>query len=182
MSRRRRVLFFFLFTSLGAWLLLLILARLREPGDRVDAPSDSSRFHFSLIEDGLYLGGAVAEPPPGTQAVLNLCDQADSYQCEVQLWEPIPDKAPAPSLDWLRRMVDFIDQQQTASRTTFVHCRYGQSRSVMVVAAYLMFKHRWTRDQALDFIRAKRPSAGPNDAFLDRLSEWGQLLRGRGSE
>jgi len=28
---------------------------------------------YALIEDGLYMGGYVDEPPPGTNAVLNLC-------------------------------------------------------------------------------------------------------------
>jgi hypothetical protein len=179
MSARRRFLVFLLLGCLGVSLLLLVLARFLAPADRADIPADSSRFHFSLIEDGLYVGGAVAEPPPDTQAVLNLCEKADQYQCAEQLWEPIPDREPAPSLEWLRRMVDFIDKQRAAGRTTFVHCRYGQSRSVMVVAAYLMFKKGWKRDQTLDFIRSKRPIAAPNDAFLERLLEWERLFPGK---
>ncbi len=65
--------------------------------------------NYSLIEDGLYLGGDVARPPPGTRAVLNLCEKPDSYRADVALWEPIADAEPAPDVEWLRRMVQFVD-------------------------------------------------------------------------
>ncbi len=135
--------------------------------------------NYSLIEEGLYMGGAVAKPPPGTTAVLNLCEKADPYQCEVHRWEPIPDSAPAPSLDWLRRMVEFIDAQRRAGLTTYVHCFAGVSRAGMVVTAYEMFKNNWTRDEALAFVRSKRPITRPNSAFMERLNEWEQVLKGQ---
>src|SRR5450759_3593068 len=90
---------------------------------------------YSEIEDGLWMGGMVAEPPPGTQAVLNLCRAEDSFSVEVQKREPIRDAAPAPTLDWLRQQVMFIDSQRVAGRVVFVHCENGASRSGMVVAA-----------------------------------------------
>jgi protein-tyrosine phosphatase len=122
----------------------------------------------------------VARPPRGTTAVLNLCRIEDPYSCEAHAWEPIPDSAPAPSLDWLRRMVEFVDANRRAGRTTFVHCRAGVSRSGMVVAAYLMFKNKWGRDEALDFVRSKRPSTQPNPAFMQLLAEWERALRKQG--
>ena len=41
------------------------------------AASDERDFNYSLIEEGLYMGGDVARPPPGTKAVLNLCEKKD---------------------------------------------------------------------------------------------------------
>lgn len=35
--------------------------------------------NYSRIEEHLYLGGAVASPPWGTRAVLNLCEKEDPY-------------------------------------------------------------------------------------------------------
>jgi len=132
---------------------------------------------YSLVEKGLYMGGAVEKPPPGTQAVLNLCQDKDGYQCDVHTWDPIPDRAPAPGLDWLRKQVDFVAAQRKAGRTVFVHCRAGISRSTMVVTAYLMQKHHWTRDRALEFVRSKRPIVQPNPAFMDLLLEWERALK-----
>src|SRR5256885_12042051 len=99
--------------------------------------------NYSRIEDGLWLGGFVAEPPAGTQAVLNLCEAEDPYRAEFHKWEAIRDGEPAPSLDWLRAQLAFIESQRTAGRTVFVHCRNGVSRSGMVLAAYLMRRESW---------------------------------------
>jgi hypothetical protein len=129
--------------------------------------------NYTEIEGGLYVGGDEKAPPFGTTAVLNLCEQDDPYRAEVYRWEPIPDNAASlPDPGWLRRMVVFIDENLQAGRTTYVHCRNGVSRSGMVVVAYEMFKHHWTRDEALEFVRSKRPMVRPNPAFMERLLEW----------
>jgi hypothetical protein len=127
--------------------------------------------NYSEIEDGLWLGGSVAEPPPGTRAVLNLCEREDSYRTESDRWEPIPDAAPAPGLDWLRAQVGFIEAQRAAGRTVYVHCRNGASRSGMVVVAYYMARKDWSRDQAMEFVRSRRPDVRPNPAFMKLLLE-----------
>jgi hypothetical protein len=170
MKRFRLVLLGLLLVGgLAAWLILRYVER-SYPAGGAD---------YSLVEDGLYMGGNVAEPPPGTRAVLNLCRQADRYRAEVHVWKGIPDAEPAPSLDWLREAVEFVDAQRRAGRTTFVHCRNGVSRSGMVVVAYLMARHHWDRDRALAFLRSRRPGARPNPAFMERLSDWQRALPGR---
>ena len=35
------------------------------------------------------------------------------------------DAEPAPTLDWLRVQVEFIDAERAAGRTVYVHCRNG---------------------------------------------------------
>src|SRR4051794_33571107 len=85
--------------------------------------------NYSLIEEGLYLGGYVPQPPPGTRAVLNLCETEDRYQVESHRWVPIRDAEPVPALEWLREQVTFIEQERAVGRTVFVHCRNGVSRS-----------------------------------------------------
>ena len=122
------------------------------------------------------MGGAVAAPPRGTRAVLNLCEKEDPYRCEFHFWEPIADSEPAQSLDWLRRMADFLDEKQRAGVTTYVHCRNGVSRSGLVVVAYEMRKNHWTRDEALAFVRSKRPITRPNPAFIRLLLEWERIV------
>ena len=133
--------------------------------------------NYTPIEDRLYLGGAVAKPPRGTQAVLNLCESEDRYRCSVHIWEPMVDNEPAPSLDWLRRMVGILDNWQREGLTTYVHCLNGVSRSGMVVIAYEMHKNHWSRDEALEFVRAKRPIVRPNPAFMQRLLEWERVVK-----
>ncbi|HEY1861319.1 MAG TPA: dual specificity protein phosphatase [Gemmataceae bacterium] len=133
--------------------------------------------NYTQIEVCLYMGGAGKSPPFRTDAVLNLCELDDPYRTPVYLWEPIADAAPAPDLDWLRRLVHFLDEQQQADRITYVHCRNGVSRSGFVIIAYEMHKNHWTRDQTLDFVRKKRPDVRPNPAFMERLLEWEREIR-----
>jgi hypothetical protein len=163
--QRRNLLVLVLLVCIGAWFSLEWLARSyrQEP--------------YSLVEEGLYVGGSVVEPPPGTTAVVNLCDRVDPYPVDACLWEPILDGGKAPDMDWLRKMVEFIDVSRRAGNTVYVHCNAGVSRSGFVVTAYLMYEHRWARDQALEFVQSKRPQIQPNPAFMQRLAEWEQALK-----
>lgn len=58
-------------------------------------------------------------------------------------------------------MVKYIDDQLKKGHNVVVHCFAGQQRSAAVVAAYLVDKMNMTVDQAIDFIKSKKP-----DAFL----------------
>jgi protein-tyrosine phosphatase len=62
----------------------------------------------------------------------------------------------------------------------FVHCRNGVSRSGMVVVAYLMAREGWSRDEAVAFVRSRRPGLRPNPAFMKLLLEWEQSLEAGG--
>jgi len=132
---------------------------------------------YAPIVDGLYMGGRVKAPPPLTTAVLNLTFLPDPYRCEVHAWMPILDSAPAPGLAWLRKAVDWIEEQRQCGRTTYVHCRRGVSRSSLVVTAYLMRKYDLPLDQALALVRRQRPAANPNRAFMALLRRWERELR-----
>jgi hypothetical protein len=133
--------------------------------------------NYSRIEEGLWLGGFVTETPPGCEAVLNLCESEDPYRMASHKWEPIRDAEPAPSLDWLRQQISFIESERAAGRIVFVHCRNGVSRSGMVMAAYLMWREKWSRDKALEFLRSRRPGVRPNPAFMQLLAEWEKSLK-----
>uniref|UniRef100_A0A1I7VPR1 protein-tyrosine-phosphatase n=1 Tax=Loa loa TaxID=7209 RepID=A0A1I7VPR1_LOALO len=50
-----------------------------------------------------------------------------------------------------------------------VHCEAGVSRSVFVVAAYLMQKLQWSSSKAIEYIQRIRPIALPNDGFVQQL-------------
>ena len=166
LSRRLTILLLLLLACLAAWLVLLMVRSQQE------SPN------YSEIEDGLWMGGFVHDFPPGTDVVLNLCETKDNCPPGVVCdWQAIPDAAPGPSLDWLRDRVSFVSQQRQAGRTVYVHCAAGVSRSGMVVVAYLMQRNHWSRDQALEFVREKRPQVRPNPAFMELLLEWERLLK-----
>lgn len=133
--------------------------------------------NYSQIEPGLWLGGFVDAPPPGVTAVLNLCETKDPYSAEIHAWEPIRDAEPAPSLEWLKERVAWIDAQRAAKRDVYVHCQQGVSRSGMVVTAFVMRRDGLSRDEALATLRAKRPDVRPHPTFMRLLEEWQAALK-----
>lgn len=62
-----------------------------------------------------------------------------------------------------------------------VHCAEGISRSVSVVAAFLIAQYGWTPSQAIQYIKAKRRVADPNPGFVGQLHEYAELLKRRPS-
>jgi protein-tyrosine phosphatase len=124
------------------------------------------------------MGGLVAQPPPGTRAVLNVCGVTDSYRTAVYQWSPINDGPPPPSLGWLSQMVQFVATQRRAGATTYVHCQAGVSRSGLVTVAYVMSEHRWGVEQALFFVKSRRPQTNPKPAFMPLLNQWQQSVLG----
>lgn len=61
------------------------------------------------------------------------------------------------------------DKQTKHKGSILVHCAQGTSRSVTVVAAYLMFKYKLTCSQALHAVKRKISEAEPNPGFVKQL-------------
>lgn len=57
-----------------------------------------------------------------------------------------------------------------------VHCQKGRSRSVTVVAAYLMRCNGWTATDTLQYVATLRPVIEPNLGFLFRLRDMGRSM------
>ncbi|ONH66801.1 Tyrosine-protein phosphatase YVH1 [Cyberlindnera fabianii] len=55
------------------------------------------------------------------------------------------------------------------STGVLIMCQAGVSRSVTVMAAYLMKKYNLTPQQALHAIKRKRPMSDPNESFIEQL-------------
>src|ERR1043165_1382140 len=99
-TARRTVLFALLVAALASWPLLKWLER------TYDIPEN-----YAEVEPGLWMGGDTEAPPPGTFATLNLCEKDDPYRTEAYVWDAIVDAAPAPSVDWLKKKVEWVESQ-----------------------------------------------------------------------
>lgn len=60
-----------------------------------------------------------------------------------------------------------------------VHCAEGISRSVSVVAAFLMAAYGWAPMDAVTYIKGKRRVANPNFGFVQQLHEYARNELGR---
>ncbi|KAJ7774470.1 hypothetical protein DFH07DRAFT_100311 [Mycena maculata] len=65
--------------------------------------------------------------------------------------------------------ITFIQAELDKGRGVLVHCQAGMSRSVTIVAAYLMCTQNIDTQSALDIIRKARPNIEPNPGFLLQL-------------
>lgn len=95
----------------------------------------------------------------------------------TRLYVPVVDK-PSEGLriakffcstyEWIQRALDGTENCDNPNRV-LVHCQAGVSRSATIVCSYLIQRHCWTLDEALDHLRRARPIVLPNSGFLQEL-------------
>lgn len=68
--------------------------------------------------------------------------------------------------------IQFIEEGMKKGKNVLVHCLGGRSRSVTIVASYLMFKLNISSQEAIEFIQKKHTAAYPNTGFLKQLKEF----------
>lgn len=67
------------------------------------------------------------------------------------------------------------DHTVKKSGRVLVHCTLGISRSITIIAAYIMWRWGFGAARALQFIKEKRNTASPNEGFIDQLLVWEEL-------
>lgn len=65
--------------------------------------------------------------------------------------------------------IAFIQAELDKGRAVLVHCQAGMSRSVSIVAAYLMYTRKIDPQESCKMIRSKRWFAEPNLSFHRQL-------------
>jgi predicted protein tyrosine phosphatase len=93
---------------------------------------------------------------------------------------PLADNGATRFADHLPAAFAFIDAARAEGRPVAVYCQAGKSRSVSVVAAYLMREEQIDFGAAMERIRRTRPVADPNIAFCMQLQELTDALHGGG--
>ncbi|MFI5342689.1 MAG: dual specificity protein phosphatase family protein [Chlamydiales bacterium] len=130
------------------------------------------------IIPGLYLGNeaAASHLPLNFTNVLCFRTELQKNPSNRMIWKgiQIPDKAGAHMLPYFQESYEFLE---SAKGDTLVHCRYGRSRSPVVVIAYLMKKFDVPFDKAYRFVRLKRPTIEPNSGFIEELKVYERILR-----
>ena len=95
--------------------------------------------------------------PLGVAAVLCLkddcCDERDDRFCVMSV--PLVD-GPGNNPRQLKEAIDFIDDILNEGERILVHCHAGRSRSVCVVARYLMSRRGMSRESSIALIESRR--------------------------
>lgn len=63
----------------------------------------------------------------------------------------------------------FLDDARLHSAPTYVHCKAGKSRSVMLVMAYLIHSNRWSLRKSYAYVVERRRDVSPNIGFVAEL-------------
>lgn len=87
----------------------------------------------------------------------------------------------APCQEKLRLGVDFLRQHRAAGHTVYVHCKAGRTRSATLVGCYLMQRHHWTAERAVQFIKEARPHILLGPKQWSALHEYARWQKERGS-
>ncbi len=134
----------------------------------------------SQITPELHVGGQYRQRgwrrlrQRGITAVVNLRaefdDEAAGIAPERYLHLPTADDYP-PSLDELRRGVDFIRAEIRRGGAVYIHCGAGVGRAPTLVAAYLVTEGL-SADEAWDTIREARPFVRPKPAQVAQIKRF----------
>ncbi len=98
----------------------------------------------------------------GVSAVLNLCDEysgpEEAYREAglVQLRLPTIDYA-SPSLETVKRGVEFIEYHVAQGNKVYVHCKAGRGRSATVILCWLVKAKKIKPLEAMDILLERRP-------------------------
>ena len=69
----------------------------------------------------------------------------------------------------------FIDEGRQ-NGCVFIHCNAGVSRASTFTTGYLMRTDNMSYNDAFSYVKSKRPSARPNEGFVQQLKEYEKTL------
>lgn len=147
--------------------------------------------HPNLIIKGIYLGGF--ENARDQETLKDKLKITHVLNCALELKNYFPNTFKYCHLDLQDREKQsiaptfeksflFIDEALSKNGKCFIHCQEGKSRSVTIVAGYLMSRHRYSLDNALATITSKRRIAAPNKGFLAELRAFEKTLQSQESQ
>lgn len=145
---------------------------------------ESYKLPDEILSDKLYLGDfddamneKVMEILKITH-IINVTMLAENKFANDDKWNinylkcEIHDFGDMPINYYFQDCINFIQDALDKKGRILVHCQSGISRSVTIVCAYLIAIHKMTVNQALQYIKQRRPIAGPNDGFIQQLQDF----------
>jgi protein-tyrosine phosphatase len=139
---------------------------------------------ISHIDRNLFQGSALSGPRDveslrrlGIRAAVDMRAEATTIlPLKCLLWLPTLDGEPA-TVEQLLTGIRFIDHCISLGWGVYVYCQGGIGRSTMMVAAYLLGRRGLDAEEALDFIRRRRPGANPSPPQMEAAEKAGREFR-----
>lgn len=140
---------------------------------------------FNYITDGIYIGTNQccqthfdeSLMQDGVRADISLEEERIDapFGVAFYVWIPVKNHA-APSQDQLAFGVSVLEKIVAMKKKVYVHCQNGHGRAPTLVAA-LLIKQGKTADEAIAFIRSRRPLVHLSNEQKDALGLWERNLR-----
>ncbi|KAI9295683.1 dual specificity protein phosphatase 12 [Neoconidiobolus thromboides FSU 785] len=130
------------------------------------------------IKEHLYLGSYDALQKPQLLETLNIThiltvgknmNNCNLTEKIIRLQINVFDEENENLLQYFDQTNNFIDAAIKQNGNVLVHCMAGISRSATVVIAYLMKKHNWSVEEALNQVTKARSIIDPNPGFREQL-------------
>ena len=138
---------------------------------------------MNKITDNIYLGNFVAArnvrnlKNEGIKKVLYVMQcPLMTYNKEDDINQEIIKIVDVPSeniIKYFGKCLKFIEGDDKI----LVHCMEGVSRSATIVIAYIMWKEKKSMNDAIKFVRSKRPIISPNYGFKKQLKMFENILK-----
>jgi len=152
-------------------------------------PYINTDFNISKINDNLYIGDF---PSACNKEELLKLGITHIVTAVVGVGEMFPDDFKYQLVDicdtkttfvypYLDECVRFIDNAIENGGKAFVHCMCGISRSATIIAAYLIYKYKYTVDEAIEKIKQCRDCVKPNDGFRHQLTIYANQIKSQTS-
>ena len=134
----------------------------------------------SHIIDNIYLGSAFNAASyydlkeSNIKVILNVTKEISEYYPDefTYFHYDIYDNNMESIGEYLEKAYQDIKKyQKEYDGNILIHCYMGASRSASIVIYYLMRKHNYTFDHALEFIKTKRPVVNPTFKLTKDLAE-----------
>lgn len=141
-------------------------------------------FEYSKITDYIYIGTNQCCSLHFNKSLINKGVKADISLEEIRidqpfgvgyyLWLPTKDHKALTSKQLLIG-ANFIKQLVDNKIKIYVHCKYGHARAPALVAAYFILVGKDV-EEALDFIKRKRPIIHPNKFQIKALKDFQEKI------
>lgn len=146
--------------------------------------SKDKSFDYDKITEYIYLGTNICCEIGYSKELLNKNIVADisleekridnPFGVDYFLWLPTKDHYP-PSLKQIELGVRTIDFFVKNNIKFYIHCKNGHGRAPTLIAAYFIKQGKGV-EEALEFIKSKRPSIHTWDSQIKALKKYKKLL------
>jgi atypical dual specificity phosphatase len=142
-------------------------------------------FSFDAVTDHLYVGSRFDPADWFVLAALNITvdinlqieghDHFLRNAPEIYLWIPTPDWY-GPSVQTITTVASFIGLMVGEGRKVYLHCDAGVGRAPAAAVGYLI-TIGLNFEEALDYLKVKRPASRLSDAQLQQLREFAAIWK-----